>query len=324
MPDPDDHLVDRADEQRHRPGDDPLWNESYYLDFVAEDGALAGYARIGLYPNLGVTWWTTMIVGADRPLISSVAFDLPVAEGPGLSIGADGFDVTGTVDEPLTAMTVAGTAPGAVHRDPAALYRGDVGSPTTLGLDLTWTTDGVPYHYQVTTRYEIPCLVAGEVTVGGERLAVEAHGQRDHSWGVRDWWAFGWCWAAARMDDGTRVHFADIRMPGQRIPLGYLQPPDGLVHPVGTLEVSEELGDEGLPVHGRAVIEPGGLDLEIRPIAFGPVLLTAPDGRTSRFPRAAARFVAADGRCGTGWIEWNQPTPPGTPAGTPAGTPGRT
>ena len=98
MPDSDDHLVDRADEQRHQPGDDPLWNESYYLDFVAEDGALAGYARIGLYPNLGVTWWTTMIVGADRPLISSVAFDLPVAGGSGLGIEADGFDVTGTVD----------------------------------------------------------------------------------------------------------------------------------------------------------------------------------------------------------------------------------
>ena len=42
-------------------------------------------------------------------------------------------------------------------------------------------------------------------------------------------------------------------------------------------------------------------------MAFGPLLLTAPDGRISRFPRAAARFDAADGRSGLGWIEWNQP-----------------
>ena len=34
---------------------------------------------------------------------------------------------------------------------------------------------------------------------------------------------------------------------------------------------------------------------------------TPPDGRISRFPRAVARFVAADGRTGLGWIEWNQP-----------------
>ena len=31
------------------------------------------------------------------------------------------------------------------------------------------------------------------------------------------------------------------------------------------------------------------------------------DGQVSRFPRAAVRLTAADGRTGTGWIEWNQP-----------------
>jgi len=56
-------------------------------------------------------------------------------------------------------------------------------------------------------------------------------------------------------------------------------------------------------------LQPGDLELAIDPIAFGPVLLEAPDGRTSRFPRAVARFTTADGRTGAGWIEWNQPQP---------------
>ena len=55
MNDPDPHAVDPADEGRHTPSDDPLWNESHYLDFVSEDETMSGYARIGLYPNLGVT-----------------------------------------------------------------------------------------------------------------------------------------------------------------------------------------------------------------------------------------------------------------------------
>jgi hypothetical protein len=55
------------------------------------------------------------------------------------------------------------------------------------------------------------------------------------------------------------------------------------------------------------VVGPGRLDLRIEPQAFGPLLLTAPDGRISRFPRGLARFVADDGRTGLGWIEWNQP-----------------
>ncbi len=83
-----------------------------------------------------------------------------------------------------------------------------------------------------------------------------------------------------------------------------------------SLDVTEELGPEGLPQQGRAQIGPGGLDLRIEPLAFGPVVLEAPDGRVSRFPRALARFDAADGRSGLGWIEWNQPGAPSLPAPT--------
>ena len=305
------HHVDPADEQRHAPGSELLWNESYYLDFVAADAAIAGYARIGLYPNLGVTWWTTTIVGADRPLAASIAYDLPVIGGHGLALDSGGIALDLAADDPLARMTLRATARAALHEDPAAVYRGEPGRPVGIGIDLAWTSDGMPYHYDLTTRYEVPCLVSGSVSVGDERVAVEGHGQRDHSWGVRDWWAFGWCWSAARLDDGTRVHAADIRIPGQPVAFGYLQVP-GRVDPVSSLEVTEVLGDEGMPVTARALIEPGHLDLLIQPLAYGPLLLVAPDGRTSRFPRAVARFAAEDGRLGTGWIEWNQPDPPGT------------
>ncbi len=250
-----------------------------------------------------------MLVGQDRPVLASVAYDVPVPGGTGLVVGTDHLAVELGVVGPLERMTVQATAPAVAFDDAVAVYGRRPGEPTTIGFDLTWRTDGVPYHYDVTTRYEVPCLVDGEVTVGGDRMSVVGQGQRDHSWGVRDWWAFGWCWAAARLDDGTRVHVADIRIPGQHIALGYVQPAAGRVQTVEGLVVTEELGAEGIPAGGRIEIEPGQLDLEVRPIAFGPLVLTAPDGRISRFPRAAARFVAADGRAGTGWIEWNQPEP---------------
>lgn len=309
MPARPDHRVDPADEQRHDPGPEPLWNESYYLDFTAPDAGLAGYARIGLYPNLGVTWWTATVVGKDRPLAASLHYDLPIIEGRGLSLDQPGVVVDLAVDQPLGRMRLRVAAPAALHDDPAAVYRRDPGRPVAVGLDLTWSTDGHPYHYDLTTRYEVPCLVAGEVTVGAERVVVEGQGQRDHSWGVRDWWAFGWCWMSARLDDGTRIHAADIRIPGSPVAFGYVQAPGAGVVPVSELEVTEVLGDEGMPLSARAQIEPGGLDLLIQPLAFGPLLLESPDGRTSRFPRAAARFRAEDGRAGDGWIEWNQPDP---------------
>jgi hypothetical protein len=307
-----DHAVDPADEQRHRPDAEPLWNESHYLDFVAEDGSVAGYVRIGLYPNLGVTWWTATVVGPGRPLVASVGYDLPVTVGSGLELAVRGFEIGAAVETPLARVAVRGQAPAESYDEPSAVYRGDTGTPTGIGFDLAWTTDGAPYHYLVTTRYEIPCTVAGELTVGDEAITVHSHGQRDHSWGVRDWWAFGWCWAAARLDDGTRLHLADIHIPGHPVGFGYVQVPGRDAEVVSAATVSEELGEWGLPTVARARLEPSGTELEISPVAFGPLLLVAPDGRRSRFPRAFARFATDDGRTGTGWIEWNQPEdPPG-------------
>ncbi len=41
------------------------------------------------------------------------------------------------------------------------------------------------------------------------------------------------------------------------------------------------------------------------PRAFGPLLLDAPDGRVSHFPRAMCDVTTSDGRRGTAWVEWN-------------------
>src|SRR5262249_4263550 len=161
-----------------------------------------------------------------------------------------------------------------------------------------------------TTRYEIPCLVTGTVRIGDEELRVDGHGQRDHSWGVRDWWAFGWCWSSGRLDDdGTRGHLADIRMPGFPVAFGYLQSAGArAAFPVERLAVTEDLGAHGFPDSGRIEIAGGPHDIGIAvtPLAFGPTLLVDEDnGRTSRFPRALVRYEADDGRVGHGWIEWN-------------------
>jgi hypothetical protein len=310
-----DHIVEAADEQRHPPDPDDLWNESYYADFVNGDGTWGGWLRLGLYPNRQVAWWTAWIVDPDRPGVCSVNYSVPVPAGTGLVAEDAETRIELDLVDPLKSFRIAAVAPAQVVARPEDAYDEVPGAATTLEVDLTWTTDGVPYHYELTTRYEIPCLVSGSVTVGGERLTLDAaaQGQRDHSWGVRDWWAFGWCWSSARLDDGTRVHLADIRMPGFPVAFGYVQEP-GTVAPVTSLRVREELGAHGFPTSAR--IEVGAddgagaarsLGFGVTPLAYGPVLLRNDDGRTSRFPRAMVRYRGDDGREGLGWIEWNQP-----------------
>ena len=252
----------------------------------------------------------------DRPGLCSADYRAPIPPGAGLvsdaSIGPDNTaDQRIEIDlvRPLESFRLAASAPAHFIDPPEAVYASgeQTGPAARLGLDLTWTTDGVPYHYDLTTRYEIPCLVSGTVTVDGETFTIDGQGQRDHSWGVRDWWAFGWCWCSVRLEDGTRVHLADIRMgiPDFPVFFGYVQTPtasSATVHPATALAVSEELGDHGFPSKGRIDITAGEpLGLEITPVAFGPVLLrNEVDGRVSRFPRAMVQCRTDDGRTARG------------------------
>jgi hypothetical protein len=311
------HLVVETDEARHTPDADDLWNESYYADFVHGDGTWGGWLRLGLYPNRRVAWWTAWIVRPGRPGVCSVNYTVPVPAGTGLVAEDAGTRIELELLRSLQEFRIAAEAPAQVIEHPEEVYADGPGTAARLEVDLTWTTDGTPYHYDLTTRYEIPCLVNGTVTIDGETLAVDGQGQRDHSWGVRDWWAMGWCWSSARLDDGTRVHLADIRIPGFPVAFGYVQG-SGAVHPIQTLHVQEELGAHGFPTSVRIDITAGvppadgspapvALGIDVTPLAFGPVLLRNDDGRTSRFPRALVRYEVEGGREGLGWIEWNQP-----------------
>jgi hypothetical protein len=297
------HLVDPANEVRHDAEADQLWQESWYADVVTADGSLAGYIRLGLYPNLGDAWWHVAIVGPDRPVVVCQRDDLPVP-ADGLALCTDDVDIELTVNDSLQSFTVRGAMTGARHGSAADIYEGLPGEQVRIELDLTWKTDGTPYQYAVTTRYEIPCVVTGTVTIDGEPLRLDGPGQRDHSWGVRDWWSFGWCWSAGHLDDGTHTHLTEVRAEGGPFYAGYVQQA-GAVTPVAAGAVTENVGDHGFPA--AASVRHDAFAVDVEPLAFGPILLTAPDGRVGRFPRASARFRAADGRSGLGWIEWNQP-----------------
>jgi hypothetical protein len=173
-------------------------------------------------------------------------------------------------------------------------------------MDLVWTTAGTPYQYRVTPRYEIPCTVTGTITVDGRDVTVrEVAGQRDHSWGLRDWWAMDWVWSALHLDDGTHLHGVDIRIPGApAFGVGYRQAAGRPLLELQAVTAREVFGDNGLPQ--AAAIDFGDVTATVDIRGHAPVLLTAPDGRISHFPRAWATVSTADGRTGVGWVEWNR------------------
>lgn len=295
-----------ADEGTHEPGPEPLWNESWYFDAVDDDGELGVYHRIGRLPNADACLLSTCIVRPGEPAIMLVdaGAPLPAAGDEAQAVATDGVRAELSCDEPLRRFSVRVEGTAAAYADHSAPLRKEAGEPVEIALDLTWETDGEPYQWRLATRYEIPCRVTGTVRIGEETLELSGAGQRDHSWGGRDWWASDWMWSALHLDDGTHTHAVSVPThPGFGV--GYVQR-GGELTEVGGVDSGEDVAANGLIERGRIAMSPGGVDVEVEPLAFGAILLEAPDGRISHFPRAMCRVRATDGREGWGWVEWNR------------------
>lgn len=299
-----------ADERRHEAGPERLWNESWYLDWFDTDGRTGGYVRLGVCPNLGHAWFWCALVGQGEPPVLVVDQETPIPAGPGLEVRSSGLWADLIVEGPLEHFSVEVEAFGVALDEPADAYRGMRGERLPVGVDLGWETDGPSegvepwaFHYDFTTRYEIPCRVAGEVRIGDRRITVDGWGQRDHSWAERDWWATGWTWFSGRLEDGERFHA--VALEGRDEGIGYRSTPTGLVVEYG-VSSTPELGEMGIPVGGQVTL--GGLCFDLDPVGWAPVLLVDPDdGRLSRFPRGLVAVTTSDGRQGHAWVEYNQP-----------------
>ena len=301
-----------ADEARHAPGEGDWWGESWYFDFATArrharrlraprplpqpDGGLVLGLRGGRGPAAGDGGRPRR----RRPPGRRRSRSAPRACGP----------TTRSRRRSTTCRSAARRSPwGSTIPPRCTTARAAGGDRVPFGLDLEWETDGAAYAYPPgTTRYEVPCRVHGEVLVGDERIELDGFGERDHSWGVRDWWTFGWSWTAGWLDDGTRFHGTAVRLGDDVVVPPRLRP--AARRAAGGRRAHR--GDLGARRHGLPDV--GHRRLR-RPAASRssrwrsrPVLLDDGAGRVSRFPRALCRFRdAATGRTGAGWVEWNQP-----------------
>jgi hypothetical protein len=294
------------DELAHEPTAEPLWSESWYADFVDAAKGLGGWFRIGLVANQQTAWVHVLLCGPDMPTVA-VDAQIPLPSDP-WTLRTDAFEIGHSANTPLQTYRVDLRAQALAYSDPSALLRGESGTPVEMTMDLVWATDGTPYKYGLTTRYEIPCTVSGTVTIDDTSYHVDAvPGQRDHSWGVRDWWSMDWIWSALHLDDGTHLHGVNIRIPGApAFSIGYDQDAKGRVTELQTVASRESFGDNGLPLNATVTLTPGEITANVDVRGHAPVRLIAADGRVSQFPRVWATVSTADGRSGVGWLEWNR------------------
>jgi hypothetical protein len=295
-----------ADEDLHPPGPELLWNESYYFDFATADGSVGGYVRLGLYPNWDRAWYWACVVRPGEPAVLLADSTAPLPPPGSTDLRTPGYSASQAITESLHSahLTLDGT--GTVLAEPSAAYA-DPGAAehVRFALDLDWKTIGGAYPYRDLPRYEIPCRVTGTVRLGDLDIAISGWGERDHSWGERDWWQVSWLWTSGRLEDGTSFHGMQANI-GFAIPWpSFALTPDGELSHLDGFSAHTDFGADDFPAKSRLRL--AGAPMTAIPLAFAPVALASPDGRVSHFPRALCRFTADDGRTGYGWTEWNQP-----------------
>jgi hypothetical protein len=298
-----------ADEDRHLVGTDDLWGESWYHDFAAADGSYGGYVRLGLYPNLGVVWYWVYVVRRGEPLVLIKDHAVPCpARGAPLDVAGERFRASWRCREPLSTWRITTEGTGLSITEPASVFHNGTGREVAVRLDLQWRGAAPVFAYTETTRYEQAAWVEGDIQIGDDHIQVRSPGERDHSWGRRDWWSFPWLWTAGRLDDGTWFHGVRSLITGAgatNFQTGFVVDPAVRLQPVEHIEFTPELDVEKLLVGANLDLD--GLALVVRAELQAPVLLVAPDGRQARFARALSRFETNDGRAGCGWTELNWP-----------------
>jgi hypothetical protein len=258
----------------HRPGNDRFWGESWYFDFASMDGSAGGFVRVGDYPNIGRRWlWAYVTIGAAAV---GCALDHTLAtrrEAPWQAANPSLWLRIESADD-CWYITAAGDG---------------------FGMDLTWREQAPEYTYERGSRVEQPGWAVGDVSIGGTSHSVDGPGQRDHSWGVRDWWRFGWTWCAGWLSDGTRFQATLLDARGRVAPDGYLMVPGCAAEPVDTVAVQAD------------TIRMNDTLLEFADVAFVTIDLPSPTGGGVSQLRRAVTRVRAGATQGIGWRERNSP-----------------
>ena len=175
------------DEHPHSPGEEEFWNESWYFDLVDEKSGVGVYVRLGRYPNLKGSWYTTAITHPVRGLLAVTDYESPHPKDD-LTVKTSRYEATQQVISPLQDYRVTLKGAAEQFNDAADVLRGKNGREARVEMDVSWKTDGIPYQWKMTTRYEIPCRATGRVVIDGDQILFEdVVAQRDHSHGVRDW-----------------------------------------------------------------------------------------------------------------------------------------
>jgi hypothetical protein len=247
-------MVDANDEFMHDPGPHRDWQESFFFSWFDSGSDATGLARIGYRPSnhtadaLLYTMRNGRVEGGYARLNTRYT---GTPDPSRLSVGALEFHMS----EPMSKWRL-------LLRD-----RDEV--------DLTWTALHAPFDFRAEAPHYLPPGIAdvhmeqsgrvtGTVKMSGATYEIDGLGQRDKSWGVREWRTIeGWNWIPILCGPDFTMNCTQLINGGRAYPCGYIFH-DGANHAVTQLTLDYGWTGLHMPRTSRiAVTDVSGLRLEI-------------------------------------------------------------
>lgn len=224
------------------------WNESYYFNFYDQRNAICGFMRIGLKPNRDEKSMFCFLMMPDGTVIGSreeEAFK-------NAELRVKGLRFEKIIPERTWRLVFTGTMLKSTGKDTTACEV--FFSLEFEGLNRIFDyRDSVPLEKVKMSRIaaaehmEQFGRVKGKLVIDRKEYAIEGLGERDHSWGVRDWLApTMWVWLTAQFGEDRAFNLTKLLVKEGEVDAGFIYI-DGENRALVRAEIQSEFGEDGGP-----------------------------------------------------------------------------
>jgi hypothetical protein len=289
------HSLSESDEYAHTADEQADWRESYYFNWVDLDTGISGFSTIGLLPNV-----------KKREFVFALFYD----EGREVYFNEPSSPFSDDISESLSDGVLSYELTRSLQKW-RIIYRG-----RNIKADIIWPARFPAYDFGKGSgtswngHYEQSGAPHGTVTFSdGRAIRISGLGERDKSWGSRDWHIDSWFALHAQFDDLSIGLRRDV-VRGEVHSSGGISFRDGHI-PVKEVDLTTETEKEsGAPVGSNVRII--GLNGEvysfksrlITPTSFARFAREFPGGSTELYEGMAIHECKELESIGTGLVEW--------------------
>ena len=286
--------ITENDEYAHEADKSPDWRESYYFNWVDIDSGVSGFSTIGLLPNVKKREFVfALFYDQER----EVHFNEPSSSfSDELSESLTDGILSYTLVEPMKEWRI--------------VYRGK-----KLRAEIVWPARFTAYDFGSGSgtswagHFEQSGMPHGTIEFSdGKIVTIKGLGERDKSWGSRNWHIESWFAFHAQFDD-ISIGLRRDMVKGVAQSSGGISSTKGHI-PIKNVEFATETHESGMPI--GADVRVIGIDDTtytirsqlITPKSFVRFAREFPGGSTELYEGMAIHDCKELGAKGTGLLEW--------------------